>query len=102
MKPTTANDRFMEGFGSKNWPEPLIPTDQQINGPKGKLWSLEDPIAINNIQAQATRAVRTDTQQDADALLQSVRIVSLPTACFCTRVLIHTDMGRRASLSSSI
>ena len=78
-QPSTANDRFMEGFGSVDWPEPLIPTDQQVNGPKGALWSLNDPIEDIEIGSLGERAVRTDNPQDADALLQSVRIVSLPS-----------------------
>jgi chitinase len=101
-KPMTANDRFMEAFGSVDWPEPLMPTDQQINGPKGKLWGLNDPIARGTIQTQARDAVRADTQAAADTLLQSVRIVSLLNSMFLPRVLVHTDKVRRASLSLSI
>lgn len=77
VAPLTPAERFMGAFGSKAWPEPLIPTDKQINGPKGKLWRLDDPIAIPEITRQAQDAVRADTPATADALLQSVRIVSL-------------------------
>ncbi|KAK3679996.1 hypothetical protein LTR78_000373 [Recurvomyces mirabilis] len=73
-KPATAQERFMGAFGSVDWPEPLIPTDQQINGPKGQLWSLHDPISLDAINRNARAAVNADTVQTQDALLQSVRI----------------------------
>lgn len=66
----------MGAFGSVDWPEPLIPTDSQINGPKGALWGLNDPISLDTIGRQARAAVRADTPATANSLLQSVRIVS--------------------------
>jgi hypothetical protein len=66
----------MGAFGSVDWPEPLIPCDAQINGPKGQLWLLNDPIGIPTITTRARDAVRSDTVADANRLLQAVRIVS--------------------------
>ncbi|KAG9571281.1 glycoside hydrolase family 18 protein, partial [Aureobasidium melanogenum] len=73
-RPSTAQERFMGAFGSVDWPEPLIPTDSQINGPKGALWGLNDPISLDTIGRQARAAVRADTPATANSLLQSVRI----------------------------
>lgn len=78
-QPITANDRLMEAFGSDGWPQPLMPTDQQINGPKGNLMNLQAPIGLDVIAGLATRAAASGNQQDTDDLLQSVRIVSLPS-----------------------
>ena len=65
----------MEAFGSTDWPEPLMPIDQQINGPKGNLMNLQAPIGLNTIRDLARRAAASGNQQDN--LLQAVRIVSL-------------------------
>lgn len=77
--PNTAEGRLMGAFGSTGWPEPLIPTDKQINGPKGKLWKLNDPIGIETrggISNLARDAFRLDTLPAAELLLQAVRTVS--------------------------
>jgi chitinase len=66
----------MGAFGSVDWPEPLIPTDSQINGSKGALWGLNDPISLDTIGRQARAAVRADTPATTNSLLQSVRIAS--------------------------
>jgi hypothetical protein len=95
--PYTANDRLMEAFGSTDWPEPLMPTDQQINGPKGNLMNLQAPIAYQEITRLATQAAASGNAQDTNNLLQSVRIVSLPS----TLCLLSSNAIRRVSPSSS-
>ena len=82
----------MGAFGSVDWPEPLIPTDQQINGPKGQLWSLNDPISLDTINRNARAAVNADTVQTQDALLQSVRIVSLKFISLCALQVVMERM----------
>lgn len=75
-RPSTAQERFMGAFNPVDWPEPLITTDSQINGPKGALWGLNDPISLDTIGRQARAAATADTPATANSLLQSVRIVS--------------------------
>src|SRR5947207_15319069 len=67
----------MEAFGSTDWPEPLMPIDQQTNGPKSNLMNLQAPMGLNTIRDLARRAAASGNQQDTDNLLQAVRIVSL-------------------------
>ena len=74
-QPSTPNDRFMESFGSNDWPYPFLPTDQQINGPKGSLMNLNAPASLSGIGRLARIAVNQDTPAAADALLSEVRIV---------------------------
>ena len=69
---------MMEAFGSDNYPYPLLPTDQQINGPKGNLMNLNAPADLAGIGRLARSAVQQDSQQAADTLLSEVRIVCLP------------------------
>ena len=69
---------MMEAFGSDSYPFPLLPTDEQINGPKGSLMNLNAPASLSNIGRLARTAVRLDTLQAADTLLSEVRIVCLP------------------------
>lgn len=103
--PSQANNRLMEAFGSTNWPQPLMATDQQINGPKGRLMDLVAPIRISQIRILAARAAASGNAQDTDNLLQSVRIVSFPlqessTSCQHS-FLVSSDAIRRLSPSSS-
>ncbi|MCJ1474244.1 hypothetical protein MMC13_002902 [Lambiella insularis] len=71
--PYTANDRMMGGFGSVDWPEPLMAVDQQINGPKGRMFKLNPPTSEDNLEALAETAVESDQQADADNLLSHIR-----------------------------
>ena len=68
---------MMGGFGSIDWPEPLMATDEKINGPKGRLFKLQPPTSEDILTQLADTAVRTDTVADRDALLSNIRIVSL-------------------------
>ena len=77
IQPFTAIDRMMEGFGSIDWPKPLMAVDQQINGPKGRMFKLQPPTAALRLKDLARVAVQRDRQSDADALLSSIRTVSL-------------------------
>ncbi|KAK3168025.1 hypothetical protein OEA41_004471 [Lepraria neglecta] len=74
-KPLTPNDRMMEAFGSDDYPYPLLPTDQQINGPKGNLMNLNAPADLGGIGRLARTAVQQDTPQAADTLLSEVRVI---------------------------
>ena len=69
---------MMEAFGSDSYPYPLLPTDAQINGPKGSLMNLNAPASLSGIGRLARTAVRLDTVTAADTLLSEVRIVCLP------------------------
>jgi hypothetical protein len=70
---------MMEAFGSTDWPVPLMSNDQLINGPKGNLMNLRARIRLTDIRGLAARAAASGNAQDTDNLLQSVRIVSLPS-----------------------
>ena len=76
-QPITANDRFMESFGTIDWPAPLLPTEGIINSAKGRVMNLEAAVGIDSVTERATRAASSGTAQDADALLSLVRTVSL-------------------------
>ena len=76
IQPDSPNDRVMESFGSNDYPYPFMAVDKQINGPKGRVMALRAATAIPTITELANTAVRDDTQADADALLQAVRVVS--------------------------
>lgn len=84
-RPLTANDRMMEAFGSDDYPYPLLPTDRQINGPKGNLMNLNAPASLIGIGRLARTAVRLDTAQAADTLLSEIRIVCLPPTHHCLK-----------------
>lgn len=72
----TPNDRLMESLGSYTYPDPLLPTDSQLNGPKASIMRLRRPAHPNRIRDLANEAVRTDHQDDVDALLSPIRDVS--------------------------
>ena len=76
-QPLTPNDRMMEAFGSDDYPDPLLATDQQINGPKGNLMNLNAPANLAGIGRLARTAVAQDTPQAADNLLSEIRVVRL-------------------------
>lgn len=76
VQPDSPNDRVMEAFGSDNYAYPFMAVDRQINGPKGRVMALHAATGIQTIRDLANTAVQDDTQADADALLQAVRVVS--------------------------
>ena len=100
-QPYTANDRMMEGFGSIDWPQPLMAVDQQINGAKGRMFRLQPPTAVNRITQLARRAVGSDQDTDADALLSSIRNVSPHCMILLIRFCLHPDAAYRHSPFSS-
>ena len=75
--PNTPNDRIMECFGSNLYREPLLPTHWQINGAKGRLMRLEDPIGMGKIGELARAAVKLDDTTSVTNLLTAVRDVRL-------------------------
>lgn len=74
--PATPNDRATESFGSAYYRYPLMSVDKLINGPKGRIMRLGNPTQVGQIGEFADTAVETDTDQNADILLQSIRVVS--------------------------
>lgn len=50
--------------------------DKRINGPKGKIMNLQQPVDINVIERQARTAIATGDQDDLDVMYDSVRTVS--------------------------
>ncbi|KAI9747244.1 MAG: hypothetical protein M4579_007499 [Chaenotheca gracillima] len=74
IRPFTANDRMMEGFGSVNWPQPLMAVDKKINNPKGRMFRLQPPTKLDTVTTLAASAAHSDQQRDVDALLSTIRI----------------------------
>ena len=101
-KPVTANDRMMGAFGSVDWPQPLMPVDQRINGPKGRMFKLAAPTSRNNLKAFAQTAVQSDQPRDRDILLSHIRIVSLLGMFLLARFHRYSDTVRRHLPFSSI
>ena len=79
----------MESFGSNDWPYPFLPTDQQINGPKGNLMNMNAPASLNGIGRLARTAVNQDTPAAADALLSEVRVVRFSRIRRCLSKFVH-------------
>lgn len=50
--------------------------DQQINGPKGRMFKLDPPASEDTLTELADTAVASDRQSDADNLLSHIRSVS--------------------------
>ena len=75
-QPDIPNDRVMEAFGSSNYPYPFMAVDAQINGAKGRIMQPIAPTALRRIAEAAQRAVRDDSEEAADELLQMIRVVS--------------------------
>lgn len=75
VQPDTPNDRVMEGFGTYDWPNPLMAVDRVINNAKGRIFQLHAPVGIGNVQELARTAAREDNQAAADDLLQAIRVV---------------------------
>jgi chitinase len=73
--PDNINDRLMGCFGDDNWLEPLMAVDGPINGPKGNIFGLHDPVGIGRIRRLAQDAVAADNDHAADALLSAIRAV---------------------------
>jgi chitinase len=94
----TPNDRLMESLGSYTYPDPLLPTDSRLNGPKASIMRLRRPAHPNRIRDLANEAVRTDHQDDVDALLSPIRDVSITavapltllffTPCLCPQPIL--------------
>ena len=97
VQPYTANDRMMQGFGSIHWPQPLVAVDQDINGPKGRMFKLQPPVKMQRLLRAAADAVRSDQQMDADALLSLIRIVSLHCIFLLIGSRLRTDTTYRHS-----
>ncbi|EAW15055.1 uncharacterized protein ACLA_004690 [Aspergillus clavatus NRRL 1] len=74
IRPNTPNDRFMEAFGSDNYPYPFIGVGRDINGAKGRIMKGNVPCALTRVDTLATTAVTSDSQGDVDTLLQSIRV----------------------------
>ncbi|GKZ21587.1 hypothetical protein AbraCBS73388_007488 [Aspergillus brasiliensis] len=74
IQPNTPNDRFMEAFGSDTYPYPFIGVGRDINGAKGRIMKGSVPCALTRIDTMATTAVESDSQDDVDTLLQSIRV----------------------------
>ena len=85
---------MMEAFGSTNWPDPLLPTDEQINGPKGNLMNLNAPANLGGIGRLARAAVREDTITAADNVLSEVRIVCHRLKTVASTVQSFTDLSQ--------
>ena len=92
----------MGGFGSIDWPQPLMAVDQQINGPKGRMFKLQPPASEDVLEALADAAVASDRQADADDLLSHIRSVSLYYMSLLTKARLHTDITYRPSPFSNI
>ncbi|KAL5360254.1 hypothetical protein BJX96DRAFT_184439 [Aspergillus floccosus] len=74
IQPNTPNDRFMEAFGSDNYPYPFIGVGKDINGAKGRIMKGNVPCALTRVDTMARAAVASDSQGDVDTLLQSIRV----------------------------
>ena len=59
-----------------NYPDPFLPTGKQINRTKGKFMRLARPATPERIGRLAAAAVQSDSQEDADELLSTIRAVS--------------------------
>ena len=100
--PYTANDRMMGGFGSIDWPAPLMAVDQRINGPKGRMFKLNPPTSEDNLEALAETAVESDQRADADNLLSHIRSVSLHKMFLLAKFRPYSDtVGRHLPFSST-
>ena len=78
LRPQTA--RVMEGFGSTYNPRPLLAVDAQINGPKGRIMARQEATPLARQEALAETAALQDTEEALNALLQSIRVVSVTDA----------------------
>ncbi|GIJ91962.1 hypothetical protein Asppvi_010937 [Aspergillus pseudoviridinutans] len=74
IRPNTPNDRFMEAFGSENYPYPFIGVGRDINGAKGRIMKGSVPCTLTRVDTLARNAVMSDSQGDVDSLLQSIRV----------------------------
>ena len=86
----------MGGFGSIDWPQPLMAVDQQINGPKGRMFGLNPPSSEAVLESLANTAVASDRQEDADALLSHIRSVGLYQMFLLTKARPYTDNNLQA------
>ncbi|KAJ5185855.1 hypothetical protein N7472_010695 [Penicillium cf. griseofulvum] len=73
ISPNTPNARVMEAFGSRYYPSPILATDTNINGPKGRLMGLKAAASINRIRTLAEMAVKNDDTKSAANLLTAIR-----------------------------
>ena len=87
IQPDTPNDRVMEGFGTYDWPDPLMAVDRVINNAKGRIFLLRAPVGIGRISELADAATNEDSQPAADELLQSIRVVRCETHKFLSHPL---------------
>ena len=71
--------------------------DQYINGPKGRMFKLQPPISRGKFEELAEDAVLSDQQTDANALLSSIRIVSLHYIFLLIGFRLRTDRTYRHS-----
>ena len=79
-----------------------MPVDQQINGPKGRMFKLDPPSSEETLTQLADRAVASDQQRDADALLSHIRSVSLHRMLLSAKARVHSDpTHRRLPFSST-
>jgi hypothetical protein len=72
----TPNDRIWEAVGSLTNLLPFGPVEGDINGPKSRLMLLTALTGLTKIGEQAAAAVAADSTASADALVQSIRVVS--------------------------
>ena len=93
---------MMGAFGSVDWPQPLMAVDQQINGPKGRMFRLNPPTSEDNLGALEEIAVESDQQADADNLLSHIRSVSLHNIFLLAKFRPYSDtVGRHLPFSST-
>jgi chitinase len=75
--PNTPNDRIIECFGTYLYREPLLLTHRGINGPKGRLIGLTNPVARLRIETLASAAVKLDNAKSVTNLLTAIRDIRL-------------------------
>jgi chitinase len=93
-QPDTPNDRMMESLGSSDYLYPFLPVDKQINGPKGRIMAGAAATSEDVVTQLAEDAANFDTQEHADELLQSIRVVSFVLGS-TSQYRINTTPGLR-------
>ena len=80
VSPQVPSDRIFEAGGSQNNRQDLIALSAQLNGLKGRLFSLKAPASIRRFQKAVRTAARSGNDTDARALLQYLRVVRAKVA----------------------
>ncbi|KAJ5356450.1 hypothetical protein N7517_011059 [Penicillium concentricum] len=73
-RPDTLIGRLMHTFGSSDYRYPFLPTEDSVNGAKGRIMGGNAPTALTEITKLAKLAVSADTNQAADKLISAIRV----------------------------